>query len=75
MNGQLAAPKLPDLKLKSTQPNLRRHAFCQSDIGCGSSASYDASGGDFRYYPERRHSLALQQVTLRADCVAKVVLH
>jgi hypothetical protein len=27
---------LPDLKLKSTQPNLRRHAFCQADIGCGS---------------------------------------
>ena len=32
--------------------------------GCfGLRASFDASGGDFRYYPERRHSLALHQVT------------
>jgi hypothetical protein len=29
----------------------------------GSRASFDASGGDFRYYPERRHLLALQYLT------------
>jgi hypothetical protein len=37
---------------------------CRDDNVCdGSSVSFDASGGDFRYYPERRHSPALQQVT------------
>jgi hypothetical protein len=37
-----------------------------------SQASFDASGSDFRCYPERRHSLALHQVTQRADFVAEV---
>ena len=45
----------------------------------GSQASFDASGSDFRYYPERRHSLALHQVTQRAMCgrlrVGKGFLH
>ena len=36
------------------------------DVVLGSRASFDASGGDFRFYPERRHSLALHQVTLLA---------
>jgi hypothetical protein len=40
----------------------------------GSQASFDASGSDFRYYPERRHSLALHQVTQRARCRHRLVI-
>jgi hypothetical protein len=32
-------------------------------------ASFEASGCDFRYYPERRHSLALHQVTQRTTAL------
>ena len=35
-------------------------------VRCGSVASFEPSGGDFRYCSERRHLLALQQVTQRA---------
>jgi hypothetical protein len=33
----------------------------------GSTASLEASDSDFRYYPERRHSLLLQYLTKRAN--------
>jgi hypothetical protein len=32
----------------------------------GSSMSFEASSSDFRYYPERPHSLALQYLSQRA---------
>ena len=35
-------------------------------VRVGSRASFDAYGGDFRFTPGSRHSLALHQVTLRA---------
>ena len=41
----------------------------ESSASLGPRASFDASGGDFRYYPERRHSLALHQVTQGANRV------
>jgi hypothetical protein len=36
------------------------------NVADGSKASFDASGSDFRYYPESRHLLALQYLTKRA---------
>jgi hypothetical protein len=36
------------------------------EVSFGSNASFDASGSDFRYHPERRHLLALQYLTKRA---------
>ena len=44
-----------------TRSNFEKY---QAPLGrCGSRASFERSGGDFRYYPERRHLLALHQVT------------
>jgi hypothetical protein len=37
------------------------------EVSFGSNASFDASGSDFRYHPERRHLLALQYLTKRAN--------
>jgi hypothetical protein len=46
--------RAPRLKYAQTLLGLVSH---------GSGASFDASGSDFRYYPEGRHLLALHQVT------------
>ena len=35
-------------------------------VGKGSFTSFEACSSDFRYYRERRHSLALQYLTQRA---------
>ena len=34
-----------------------------ANVADGSSTSFEASSSDFRYYPERRHSLALQYLS------------
>jgi hypothetical protein len=41
-------------------------ALITQNVAFGLRASFDASGSDFRYYPERRHLLALQYLTKRA---------
>jgi hypothetical protein len=41
---------------------------CTLHVRVGSLASFEASSSDVSYYPERRHSLALQYLSQRVTC-------
>jgi hypothetical protein len=52
-----------------SKPAFGRRSDSAANVRYGSFASFEASNNDVRYYPERRHSLALQYLSQRAICV------